>query len=462
MHRVLLATLLLYISTLFASEKIAIAVNDLAGKNIDTTTMAILSERVRSELIKSNEFTVVERGEMNMILEEIGFQQSGMCDESSCLVEMGQMLGVNHMVTGTIGKLTENFYTISIRMINVSNGTIEAAEDYDHRGDLTGLLSDGLSLVVGKLVYVLQNEQKVNDTKMLAQAEANKQRSLPAAFSQLGSAMSKTSTSTLAILPFGKGDLNAAAAQAAIDYFENQPKTTIIDRATMQKTMAAQGLTAASRPEKSRALQVATELSARYLLLGEGHTGSEGDAFLLRLIDVQSGNLLKATAAELNGAQQDTLIIDALGTTVEPTGALFRSLLLPGLGQAYAGNKPRAFIAAGLVGVSAGLTLYFGMDYTEKVDLVERYERKDPALLLDQDTPENWAARANAANSDMLTAQDRLNALLITTGTLWIANVVDATILGAKESKKRKQLYFGALPQSDGSLQLTAQLALQF
>ena len=95
------------------SNKLNIAVNDLSGKGIEKSTAGIISDRLRSELIKTGVFRVMERNEMENVLKEQGFQKTGACDDASCLIEVGQILGVDRMVAGSVGKVG-NFFTISL------------------------------------------------------------------------------------------------------------------------------------------------------------------------------------------------------------------------------------------------------------------------------------------------------------------------------------------------------------
>jgi hypothetical protein len=138
------------ITTLFA-EQLPIAVNDLDGNGLGENELAIISERLRSELFKTGEFTVMERGEMQLILQEQEFQMSGVCDEASCIVEVGQLLGVSKIVAGTVGKL-DDFFTISIRIIDVKTGKIDASADHDYTGSISGMISSGIAAVSQKLI----------------------------------------------------------------------------------------------------------------------------------------------------------------------------------------------------------------------------------------------------------------------------------------------------------------------
>ena len=56
-------------------------------------------------------FRVIERTEMDNILREQGFQKSGACDDENCLVEVGQLLGVNRMAAANplVGDTTGMF-----------------------------------------------------------------------------------------------------------------------------------------------------------------------------------------------------------------------------------------------------------------------------------------------------------------------------------------------------------------
>jgi len=110
--------------------RITVAVNDLKGSGMDQVTATIVSDRLRSELVNSGVFRVMEREEMENILKEQGFQQSGGCDEASCLVQVGRLLGVQRMVSGSIGKV-DNFWTISLRMLNVATAEILFTVDED-------------------------------------------------------------------------------------------------------------------------------------------------------------------------------------------------------------------------------------------------------------------------------------------------------------------------------------------
>lgn len=138
---------------LFGKDKIAVAVNDLNGHGISESDTKIITERLRSELIKTDRFRVMERSEMDQILEEQGFQQSGACDDGSCLVEVGRLLAVSQLVGGSIGHIGD-IYTMNIKIIAVESGEILYSSSLDYEGKISGLLSEG----VQKMVHQIEAE----------------------------------------------------------------------------------------------------------------------------------------------------------------------------------------------------------------------------------------------------------------------------------------------------------------
>jgi hypothetical protein len=133
-----------------ASDKLTVAVTDLVAKGVDKSVADIFSERFRSELIQTGHFRVMERGQMDMVLKEQGFQQSGACSDEACLVEMGQIMGVERMISGSMGKLG-TLYTISVRLINVATGEIMITANEDCDCEMKELLSKTVPALAAKV-----------------------------------------------------------------------------------------------------------------------------------------------------------------------------------------------------------------------------------------------------------------------------------------------------------------------
>lgn len=121
-------------------RKESIAVLDLEGRGISAMEAATLTDRLRSELVKTGAVTVVERGQMQTILAEQDFQMAG-CTSDECAVEIGQMLGVTMMYSGSIGKIGST-YTVDVRGVSVETGQIINTMSRDYRGEIDGLITE--------------------------------------------------------------------------------------------------------------------------------------------------------------------------------------------------------------------------------------------------------------------------------------------------------------------------------
>jgi hypothetical protein len=122
------------------AKLINISVMDLnTTSGLSSPEVLLLTDKLINSLVKAG-FTVIERGKRDEILKEQGFQQSGACSESSCLVEVGQLLGVQKMIGGTIGKFGDA-YVIELRLINVGTAKIEDSFSRNYQRNIAYLLN---------------------------------------------------------------------------------------------------------------------------------------------------------------------------------------------------------------------------------------------------------------------------------------------------------------------------------
>jgi len=116
-------SILLQTVMLYSSEKPRIAVLDLNASGMPKTSAKAISSMVRSQLIDSGQFIIVERGQMDSILNEQGFQQTG-CTDDSCAVQIGKLLSANKMLIGDANKFG-NSVILTCRIVDVEKGVAE-------------------------------------------------------------------------------------------------------------------------------------------------------------------------------------------------------------------------------------------------------------------------------------------------------------------------------------------------
>lgn len=117
-----------------------------------------LGQYVQDKLInilsKSQNFRVVEKETLDEIIDEQKFSLSGLVNESETAIELGKLIGADHIITGTIHSfnLSEDSFSgydtkiyettakmeSSIRLVNVTTGIIEVANSYKSQKKFQG------------------------------------------------------------------------------------------------------------------------------------------------------------------------------------------------------------------------------------------------------------------------------------------------------------------------------------
>ncbi len=131
-------------------ERKNLAIYTFTGLGVTDIEARVISDRIRVEIAKIGTFDTIERGLMEQILEEQALQLSGLCEESSCLVEVGRILAVHYMVGGSVSKIG-NLYSIEARVIDVESGKIITSVTEDYNGPIENLLVQTTKIVASKL-----------------------------------------------------------------------------------------------------------------------------------------------------------------------------------------------------------------------------------------------------------------------------------------------------------------------
>jgi len=164
-------SILLIASSLVAQTSIAVL--ELEGKGLSEMEASILSDRLRHELFQTGKYRVIERELMGEIMNEQGFQLSE-CTSTECMVQIGQVLGVDQMVGGSVSKFG-TMYSVAVRLVSVETGEFLGTATYDHEGRMEDLLKYGMKAVSGKLggLKVSEQNESVGTTVVPEQVVTN-------------------------------------------------------------------------------------------------------------------------------------------------------------------------------------------------------------------------------------------------------------------------------------------------
>ncbi len=243
-----------------------IAILDFEGHGISVQEVQTLTERMRSEIGSTNAVRLIERKAIESIMAEQGLAQSG-CVSDECAAEVGQLLGVQFMINGTIGKLGDTF-TIDVKMFSVETGATERSVNATHKGDISGLLTE-MQILAWEIVG-LQAPQRLR--------------------LQRGGEQDKP---TIAVLDFEGRGISAMEAQTLTDRFttamSNTGRVQLVERGVMSEVLEEQGMTGSDCSSQECAAEVGAMLGVQFMV--NGAIGKLGEAYTIdiKMFSVATG-----------------------------------------------------------------------------------------------------------------------------------------------------------------------------
>ncbi len=102
-------------------------------------------------MIRHGQYQILERENIERILKEQGFQSTQNCEDTECSLEIGRLLAVKQIMTGSVSKLG-NLYAINLRIIDVQSGRVVRDEYEDCICILETILTQSVPNVVNKIL----------------------------------------------------------------------------------------------------------------------------------------------------------------------------------------------------------------------------------------------------------------------------------------------------------------------
>jgi len=153
----------LFILVEVVNAKQAISVMDFKAYGVDENIAKQVTDAFSTGLVNLKTFNIMDRSQVSQILKEQSFQQSGACNDESCLVEVGQILGVDRMIFGSIGKL-DNSYTLNIKLLDVETAEIIAQQNIIYEGSLSKFVQTRVKPILKVLFSVKPEKVVANDS----------------------------------------------------------------------------------------------------------------------------------------------------------------------------------------------------------------------------------------------------------------------------------------------------------
>lgn len=134
----------------------------LESRGVDTTTIQILTDKFKSELIKTGKVNVVEREKLSVLLKEQGLQQTGITNQDN-IIKVGNLLNANRAISGEVGKV-DGKYFLTIRILDIQSGKYIVSFD-NMSLDLTEIMSVTIPEIAKKISLTLKDLLVLGDQK---------------------------------------------------------------------------------------------------------------------------------------------------------------------------------------------------------------------------------------------------------------------------------------------------------
>jgi TolB-like protein len=410
----------------------AVAVLDFEARGLPIYEAETLTDRLRTEIATTKAVQLVDRKLLQNILEEQGLQQSG-CTTDECAAEVGQLLGVQYMINGAVGKLGET-YSIDAKMVSVTTGVAVRSKSVSYEGEISGLLNE-MEILAWEIVGLPVPQ------RLLVKRGGDV-------------ALDKI---TVAVLDFDPRGISTLEAQTLTDRFaaelNNTEQVILVDRRAMNEVLDEQGFEAQGCTSEECAAEVGALLGVKYMV--NGSVGKIGDTFTIdaKMFFVATG-VAERTRSKTYAGPVDGLITEIellawdlmeldpprrltnkqIGGISQPKqrtrfGALMRSTMVPGLGQFYSDKKLWGWIWIGseaLIGTVAYMKFSeYQKANSEYISLLDQYNlSENPTEIAD------LKIQAQDQHAKMNSANDMMTNMLYAVGTVWVTNMIHAYLTG--------------------------------
>ena len=127
-----------------------IAVLDLQGVGLSDQEVSALSDRLREALLKTDRFVLVDRSQLESLLNEQALQQA-VCSGEDCATRVGELAGAKRIVGGKAVKLADGVWLVTALMVDVTTSETLDLESVRHQGSLAGLLDERMPELARRL-----------------------------------------------------------------------------------------------------------------------------------------------------------------------------------------------------------------------------------------------------------------------------------------------------------------------
>ena len=124
-----------------------IAMMDFEGIGVSIEEIRILTQRLASKIISLDVYQLLERSQIKQLIKDRKFSD---CVDAACAIEIGKLVGVQHMVIGTVSKVG-NTYSVDSRIIEVESGQSVIIAEYTTNTSIDDVITNGVESISHQL-----------------------------------------------------------------------------------------------------------------------------------------------------------------------------------------------------------------------------------------------------------------------------------------------------------------------
>lgn len=230
----------------------------------------VIAENLEVALVKGKLFQVIERAEVDKLIKEVAFTQTGLVDPQSA-IQVGKQLQARYLIAGSLTHVGLA-YTINARLIDVQTGAMTAADNVKFAAP------NRLQAAIDELVQRLGK----NMTGAVAAAGPERLRIAVLEFRPYNIKMK--------IDP----NMGRAIAESVEVGFTKDGHYLVIERAEVDKLSKEAAFSETGLIDPASAVQLGKQLQARYVVTGNLTRSRLFYSLSARLVDVQSGAVTSA------------------------------------------------------------------------------------------------------------------------------------------------------------------------
>ena len=349
-------------------ERLVIAPFELLNSN-EADIPQILQETLTTSFIRTKQFRIIERDQLDLALAELRITNTGLFDPANAK-KIGQLLGANYLVLGTISANQDHF-AIDARLVALETGVCMAAV-YTNADDETQPIGlNTLRKAAEDMVVKLTADQGV----------------APLAGKRLVIAQFST--------PTGKQEWYSPIFQQMVTTaFTRKKQFAVIERSQLEKAIQELHLSNSGMMNMTTAKRLGQMLGADYIVLG---TMAQGAQLLVnaRIVSIEQG---ESVAAYGQGESSSTGTASSLRT---PVNDAVKALLADPAAAALKGERLVIVDVEGIEDESVLARVNYQITRlmkqqaataNRKAGNADLIERDDTEVAAGEDDDEDWEA----------------------------------------------------------------------